>query len=130
MKNYAKNCIKNCLVVDDGPFDREVLRHCAADLGFNVIEATSVEEALASCRARLPDCILLDWEMPGPKGITLVQAVRSLLNGEKVCILMCSSNSHGSFIGRAYVQGADGYLVKPVTRFSLEAKLQEAGALS
>lgn len=121
--------MKTCLVVDDGQLDRAILCRHAVALGFKVIEATRVEEALALCKPTLPDCILLDWEMPGMKGIEMLQQIRTSDGGDKIGIFICTSHEHPSFIGHAYTQGVTGYLTKPITQFDLESKLRDAGYL-
>lgn len=117
--------MKTCLVVDDGPLDRALLILHATSLGLKVTEASSGEEALTLCHTTLPDCILLDWEMPGMKGIELLEEIRRMENGASVCILICTSHEHASFIGHAFIKGANGYITKPITEFGLESKLRE-----
>jgi len=122
--------MKTCLVVDDGAFDRELLKRSAASLGFEVSEASSGEEALTMCRSSLPDYMLLDWEMEGMNGISVLQAIRAMTGGAATCIIICTANEHPSFIGHAYIQGANGYVVKPITREKLRIKLEEITQLS
>jgi CheY-like chemotaxis protein len=66
------------LVVDDDPL---VLTNTAAmleDLGYQVVEATSGEQALRALRrAKRIDLVITDQLMPGMKGIEVFEAVRS-----------------------------------------------------
>jgi two-component system chemotaxis response regulator CheY len=51
---------RTCLVVDDSRVVRKVARRILEGNGFAVREAADGSEALASCRAALPGCVLLD----------------------------------------------------------------------
>ena len=56
--------MRTCLVVDDSRVIRKVARRILEDLGFEIAEAGDGMEALAWCRAAMPDAVLLDWNMP------------------------------------------------------------------
>ena len=53
-----------CLVVDDSRVVRKVARRILEAHGFIISEAGDGKEALEACRASMPDCVLLDWNMP------------------------------------------------------------------
>ena len=55
--------MKTCLVVDDSSVIRKVARRILEGLEFEISEAEDGEEALTACQKRLPDAILLDWNM-------------------------------------------------------------------
>ena len=61
--------MKTCLVVDDSRVIRKVARRILEDIGFEIAEAADGLEALAWCRAAMPDAVLLDWNMPAMSGI-------------------------------------------------------------
>jgi two-component system chemotaxis response regulator CheY len=56
--------VKHCLVVDDSAVIRKVARRILEGLAFEVSEAGDGEQALTACRSRMPDAVLLDWNMP------------------------------------------------------------------
>ena len=55
--------MKNCLVVDDSSVIRKVARRILEGLEFQISEAEDGEQALDACRQRMPDAVLLDWNM-------------------------------------------------------------------
>ena len=75
--------MRTCLVVDDSRVIRKVARRILEDMGFEIAEAADGMEALAWCRAAMPDAILLDWNMPVMNGIDFLRRLRGEPNGEK-----------------------------------------------
>ena len=55
--------MKSCLIVDDSKVIRKVARHILETLEFDVEEAGDGQEALSRCEAKMPDVVLLDWNM-------------------------------------------------------------------
>lgn len=121
--------MKTCLVVDDAAFDRKLMVTCASKFGLDVSEASGGEEALSLCRQSIPDCLLLDIEMKGMDGFGFLQELRKLEGGKTVPVIMCTSHEHPSFIGHAYIKGASGFIVKPVTPEKFEQELKKAGII-
>ena len=122
--------MKTCLVVDDSPMDLVLLNRCITKLGLDVTIAASGDAAFEACKNKLPDCMVIDWEMPGMNGIELLKKIRSLENAGSIFIIVCTSHDQPSFVGHAYVQGASAYLVKPATPISLKAHLIEGGIIT
>ena len=56
--------MKSCLIVDDSKVIRKVARHILETLEFEVEEAGDGQEALSRCESKMPDVVLLDWNMP------------------------------------------------------------------
>ena len=75
-KDLAR-AMRTCLIVDDSRVIRKVARRILEDLGFEIAEAADGMEALAWCRAAMPDAILLDWNMPVMNGIDFLRRLRS-----------------------------------------------------
>ena len=65
-----------CLVVDDEKNIQNLLRKFLSGSGFNVITASSGEEALAIIDRELIDLMILDKKMPGIGGSGVVAGLR------------------------------------------------------
>ena len=91
-------------------------------------EAENGEEALAKCKAAMPDLILLDWNMPVMSGVEFVSALRSLQGHLRPRVVFCTSNSDDENIRKGIEAGADEYLIKPFDQQTLQAKLARIGA--
>ena len=68
--------MKTCLIVDDSKVIRKVARHILETLDFEVDEAGDGREALSRCEAKMPDVVLLDWNMPVMSGMEFLRMLR------------------------------------------------------
>jgi two-component system, chemotaxis family, chemotaxis protein CheY len=117
----------HCLVVDDSKIIRTVHAKLMAQLGFRVSAAADGAMALESCRATMPDIILVDWNMPVMDGLTFVHLLRALPNGGLPKVLLCTIESDLDHITRAVAEGADEYIMKPFDIHILASKLMRVG---
>ena len=65
--------MKSCLIVDDSKVIRKVARHILETLEFEVEEAGDGQEALSRCESKMPDVVLLDWNMPVMSGMEFLR---------------------------------------------------------
>lgn len=119
---------RTCLIVDDSRVVRRVSRGIVESLGYVVIEAENGEEALARCKAQMPDLILLDWDMPVMTGIEFITQLRALPAATRAKAVFCTSKGETLDIYKGIEAGADEYVTKPFDEMSLLAKLQRIGA--
>jgi CheY-like chemotaxis protein len=76
------------LLVDDEDLARSSTADMLADLGYDVMEATSAEDALRMIETGLaPDILITDHLMPGMSGIDLAQIVHRQRPGTPVLII-------------------------------------------
>jgi len=120
---------KTCLVVDDSLAIRKVARMILEHLGFRVTEASDGQEAMAWCRAAMPDAILLDWNMPQMSGIEFLRQLRAEPLGKGPKVLFCTVENDLSHINEALKAGANEYIMKPFDGDVICAKFAEVGLL-
>ena len=119
--------IKNILIVDDSPTDRQFLSELLAKNGFKVTTAENADEALAKAKQLKPDLVLMDVVMPGQSGF---QATRALTKDEatkQIPVIICTSKSQETDQAWGLKQGARDYIVKPVKGPELLAKISALG---
>ncbi|WP_306029069.1 MULTISPECIES: response regulator [unclassified Stappia] len=121
--------MKHCLVVDDSSVIRKVARRILEDLSFEISEAEDGLKALTACRERMPDAILLDWNMPEMDGLEFLLSLRKEDGGNKPIVVFCTTENDVAHITRAMRAGANEYIMKPFDKDIVEAKFQEAGLL-
>lgn len=117
-----------CLLVDDSRVIRKVARRIVETLGYEVTEVENGEEALAKCKATMPDLILLDWNMPVMGGIEFITELRRLGSGDLPKVVFCTTNSDALDIHKGIEAGAHEYVIKPFDHQTLLTKLQRIGA--
>ena len=121
--------MKTCLVVDDSRVVRKVARRIVEDLGFTAIEAEDGNVALDECRKVMPECVLLDWNMPNMTGIEFIIALRKEPNGNKPKVVFCTTENDMDFIQKALAEGANEYIMKPFDSDIVETKFKQVGLI-
>ncbi|MGC3937365.1 response regulator [Roseobacter sp. EG26] len=109
------------LVCDDEPDVREMLEEYLERRGFDVILAEDSIVLRAKIADHAVDLILLDINMPGEDGLSIL---RSLRPESDVAVVMLTAA--GEVIDRivGLEMGADDYLAKPVDLRELEARIK------
>ncbi len=120
---------RTCLVVDDSRVVRKVARRILEASGFAVEEAEDGAVALAACRRRLPDFVLLDWKMPVMDGLAFLRALRAAFGPDRPVVVFCTTETDMARIAEAIEAGAQEYIMKPFDDEILLGKLAQAGAL-
>jgi two-component system chemotaxis response regulator CheY len=121
--------MKSCLVVDDSSVIRKVARRILEGLEFQIFEAEDGEQALDVCRNRMPDAVLLDWNMPKMDGYEFLRVLRRLPDGDRPKVVFCTTENDVAHIARALHAGANEYIMKPFDKEIVEAKFQEVGLI-
>ena len=119
--------MKTCLVVDDSRVIRKVARRIIEDMGFEVAEAADGMEALAWCRAAMPEAILLDWNMPVMNGIDFLRQLRAEPQGKSPVVILCTVETDPAHLIQALDAGADEYIMKPFDGDIIPSKFLQSG---
>ncbi|MGB8274133.1 MAG: response regulator [Alphaproteobacteria bacterium] len=122
--------MKSCLIVDDSKVIRTVARRILEKLNFEIEEAEDGKAALAACRRKMPDAILLDWNMPIMNGIEFLRELRANVEGGGApVVVFCTTENDINHIQEAIGAGANEYIMKPFDSEILETKLAQTGLL-
>lgn len=116
-----------CLVVDDSRVVRKVARRILEAHGYAVAEAPDGQQALEACRRELPDCILLDWNMPVMDGMSFLRVFRAEFGPDNPPVVFCTTENDMEHIARAIENGAQEYIMKPFDEEILVSKLAQVG---
>ncbi len=116
---------QSVLVVDDDEQLRDLLCTVLTPLGCEIISAGSGEAALKELLQRTVAVIVLDINMPGMDGFETAQLVRDTKRLASTPIIFLTGQAGlDSDLERGYDLGAVDYLVKPVSRHVLYAKVK------
>ena len=121
--------MKSCLIVDDSKVVRLVARKILEGLNFSIEEAENGKLAVEACQRRMPDAILLDWNMPVMSGIDFLRALRGMNGGTAPVVVFCTTENDMRHIQEAIGAGANEYIMKPFDSEIIEAKFTQAGLL-
>jgi two-component system, chemotaxis family, chemotaxis protein CheY len=120
---------RTCLVVDDSRVVRKVARRILEAHGFAVTEAVDGQKALDACHEHLPDCVLLDWNMPIMDGLQFLRALRKEFGPNNPPVVFCTTENDIGHIEIAISNGAQEYIMKPFDEDILTGKLAQLGLL-
>ncbi len=111
------------LLADDSELIHKHTVPILVGAGYDVSEAWDGAEGLEMLRARRPDLLLTDVEMPKLDGWALCRAVKGDEATASIPVVICSSLGEASDLERGFDAGADDYLVKPVVAEELVSRL-------
>ena len=112
------------LIVDDEPFNVDLLEQELEDQGFDTWSAASGQEALIALDSEQPNLVLLDWQMPGMSGIEVLQQMRAASQWQRLPIIMVTARGTTEDKVAGLNAGADDYLTKPIDEAELSARIR------
>jgi len=111
-------------VVDDEESVRLALARMLRASSFEVSIYRSGEEFLESLKTTVPDCVVLDFQMPGLTGRDIQRALS--LAKLALPIIIVTAHDQPSLREKVLADGAVGYFTKPLRRDTLIAALDQA----
>jgi len=114
------------LIVDDFSTMRRILRNLLKEIGYNnAEEAEDGVAALNLLRSGKFDFVVSDVNMPNMDGFALLKSIRADEKLKSIPFLMVTADAKKEDIVNAAQNGANGYIVKPFTKATLEEKVQK-----
>jgi DNA-binding NtrC family response regulator len=112
------------LIVDDEPFNLDLLEQELTDRGYAVERARDGAEALRKIESLRPDLVLLDYMMPGMSGLDVLRELQSTESDVPVIVM----TAHGSIevAVQAMKLGAYDFVVKPFEPDHIALAVQKA----
>ena len=102
------------LYVEDNFENRILVRRVLQAEGYEIIEATSGNEALRLLKNTMPDLILTDINMPEMDGYTLTAKIKEDSAFSNVPVIAMTANVMRGDKERSLEAGCDGYIQKPI----------------
>lgn len=104
---------RRILLCDDDSAFRRRLKRSLSQVGLEVFEAESAEDAISAQREYAPDSAVVDLRMPGQSGLWLIGELRRH-NPEIAIVVLTGFGSIATAL-EAVRNGAINYLTKPVS---------------
>lgn len=102
------------LIVDDNPYNLEVLSRRLERRGFQIICADNGKEALSLIRSQELDLVLLDIMMPSMSGTEVLVEARKTFSKTALPIIMVTSRGESEDVVDSLNLGANDYVMKPI----------------
>jgi DNA-binding response OmpR family regulator len=107
-------------ILEDDPSQRELLIHWLRAAGHYIRAFKQGAELLDALKRESFDALLLDWKLPEVSGI---EVLRERMYST-IPVIFCTTRDQEEDVVRALRSGADDYLVRPVRRMELLARLE------
>jgi len=125
---YKKNEVfmYKLMIVDDNNVQLSYLTTCIDYTKFNILEiktAMDGEEGLELYNEFQADIVLTDIEMPKMDGVEMMKKIKNINSNCKFIFISCYDDF--SYIKEAMDNDAASYILKPVSTFELEEKLEK-----
>ncbi|MDQ7014984.1 MAG: response regulator [Gammaproteobacteria bacterium] len=106
--------MKKIMLVDDSTTLLMSMKGILSRAGFEVLTASSGQQALQKIENFKPDLVITDLNMPGMDGIMFIKESKKMAAMRFKPMLMLTTESQQSKRDEAKQAGAMGWLVKPV----------------
>jgi two-component system, cell cycle response regulator len=112
------------LVVDDNQDNIEIIATRLRFRGYEILEASDGEQALALVRERAPDLLLLDVMLPDIDGYEISRRIKGADDLPFIPIILVTARDSTQDKVAGLDAGADDYLTKPINFPELEARVR------
>ncbi|RZB31918.1 MAG: hypothetical protein SRB1_01537 [Desulfobacteraceae bacterium Eth-SRB1] len=113
------------LIVDDEQSIVVPLSFLMEQKGYNVITASSGEEAVDKISKFRPDLILLDIIHPGLDGFEICQLIRENSEWKDTRIILVTTMVRDVDVAKGLAFGADAYITKPFSNSVIMKQVRE-----
>jgi two-component system, sensor histidine kinase ChiS len=112
------------LVVDDDEVNREVLLNHLGVAGYDAVAVGDGAQALAALSREDFDGVLLDVMMPGLSGFQTCERIRARYAMHELPVVFLTGRAQDVDLASGFDAGGNDYLVKPVAKAELLARLE------
>ena len=103
------------MIVDDCQTTRRLLGHYLKSRGYSVVFAENGLDALQKLGTETVNLVMTDLNMPYMDGMELIKTLRADPDLSEIPILMVTTENDEEERKKAFSNGANGYVVKPIT---------------
>jgi len=118
MPRFVRDEVTKILIVDDNAHDRAALRSYLEQHGdgeYVFTEGATIDEAIESCVADPPHCILLDYQLSDGTGLEFIKTLHECVPSATYPIVMLTATGSETIAVEAMKAGVQDYLVKGQT---------------
>ena len=116
---------KKIVIVEDNPFNMELVHDILAIKGYEIYEAVDAEQGLEIIARVKPDLVLMDIQLPGMDGIEATRLIKSQESTKNIPVVAVTANAMKGDREEIISQGFDDYISKPIELTALIEKVAE-----
>jgi len=102
------------LIVEDNEKNLKLVRDVLQVKGYETLDAGTAEDGLTIARARLPDLILMDIQLPGMNGIDALKALRADPATAAIPVIAITASVMQQDQQEIVRAGFNGFIEKPI----------------
>jgi len=102
------------LIVEDNEKNLKLVRDVLQVKGYETLDAGTAEEGLKIARARKPDLILMDIQLPGMSGIDALKALRADAATAAIPVIAITASVMQQDRQQIMSAGFNGFIEKPI----------------
>ena len=111
------------VLIDDDPAIHALVAAMLKPMGARIVSAMCGEEGLDAIRQQTPDLVLLDNDMPGVRGIEVLERIKGDPSMSMVPVIIETGSESNSVLSACFAAGAVDYIRKPFTSAELRARV-------
>ena len=111
--NETGACMARILIVEDSPDNMKLFRTILGLKGHEVTGLSGGDGLLEAIEESSPELVLMDIQLPGKDGFTLLQEIRKS-TAARVRVIALTAHAMTGDRERALDAGFDGYITKPI----------------
>ena len=119
------------LIVEDNEKNMKLVRDVLQVKGYETLEAGTGEDGVRMARARMPDLILMDIQLPGMSGIEALKVLRAEPATAAIPVIAITASVMQQDKQQVVDSGFDGFIEKPINlkdfMSTVQAALRPAG---
>ena len=115
----------NIALLEDDPLQAELVSNWLTEAGHSVTHHSNGRSFLKAFKADVFDLAILDWELPEQTGIDVLRQLR-IVQKQNLPVFFTTQRDREEDIVNALNTGADDYLIKPLRRAELLARIESA----
>jgi len=117
--------VRKVLCVDDSPAELNSIKSIVQGANLVALSASNGKEAVRIAQCEIPDLIFLDIVMPDMDGFAVLRELQKELNTKDIPVVFVSSKNQKADQAWAKMQGARGFVSKPVSKEGILAELEK-----
>jgi two-component system, cell cycle response regulator DivK len=113
------------LIVEDDPRNLKLIRDLLQIRGYTTLEATDGKQGVDMARAKMPDLILMDIQMPVMDGFEAISILKADLVTKSIPIIALTAFAMQGDREKCMEAGCNDYITKPLDTRAFVTKVKE-----